>query len=89
MYKVDINQHEIVVALRQVYALVFPLAMVGKGMFDLLVLYRGDLYLLEVKHDKNGLTPAQEKFYAEWGKCKRVGVVRSPDEALKFIGAIK
>lgn len=88
-HKVDVNQKEIVKVIRKVGGLVQILSMVGGGVFDLLVLFRGDLYLIEVKDGKNGLTDAQERFYAEWGSCAKVGIVRTPDEALKFIGAVK
>lgn len=88
-HKVDANQAAVVKVIRQVGGLVTILSMVGGGVFDLLVLFRGDLYLIEVKDGKNGLTGAQERFYVEWGSCAKVGIVRSPDEALKFIGAVK
>ena len=88
-HKVDVNQKEIVQVIRKAGGLVQILSMVGGGVFDLLVLFRGDLYLIEVKDGKNGLTDAQERFYAEWGSCAKVGIVRTPDEALKFIGAVK
>lgn len=88
-HKVDANQNDVVRAIRQVGGKVQILSMVGGGVFDLLVLFRGDLYLIEVKHGKNGLTPAQVEFYAEWGICAKVGIVRASDEALRFIGAIK
>ena len=47
--RVDANQGEIVDALRAVGAKVQPLHMVGEGVPDLLVRYRGDLHLVEVK----------------------------------------
>ena len=42
--------------------------------------------LVQILSMVDGLTDAQERFYVEWGSCARVGVVRSPGEALKFIG---
>ena len=45
--KVDLNQTEIVQALRQAGATVQSLAAVGKGVPDLLVCFRNKLYLME------------------------------------------
>ena len=86
--KVDANQTEIIKTLRQAYAKVFDLSGVGKGIPDLLVIYRNQIYLLEIKSGKNGLTKAQEAFFIEAHGCDKVGVARTPEEALRFIGAI-
>ena len=47
--RVDRNQAEIVAALRQIGATVQPLHSVGEGCPDLLVGYRGQNWLIEVK----------------------------------------
>lgn len=86
--KVDSNQKEIIKSLRQVYAKVFDLSGIGQGIPDLMVIYRNQIYLLEVKSGQNGLTKAQEAFFMEAHGCDKVGVVKSPDDALRFIGAI-
>jgi Holliday junction resolvase len=91
--KIDANQEAVVSALRAAGAQVQSLAAVGKGVPDLLVKYQGSFYLIEVKDgrqppSKRQLTPDQVKWHEEW-KCAFLGVVESPDEALKFIGAIK
>lgn len=84
--KVDANQEEIVKALRQVGAAVQSLAQVGKGCPDLLVSFRDQMYLLEVKAGKGKLREAQAKWHSEWRAA--VFVARSPDDALRAIGAI-
>ena len=84
--KVDLNQTEIVQALRQAGATVQSLAAVGKGVPDLLVCFRNKLYLMELKILKKNLNPLQEKWHKLWGG--KVHVVRSIDEALKVIGIV-
>jgi len=91
--KVDANQEAVVSALRAAGATVQSLAAVGKGVPDLLCKYQGSIYLIEVKDGRKPpsqrkLTDDQLKWHNEW-KCAFLGVVESPDEALKFIGAIK
>ena len=85
--KIDRNHVEIVVALRGVGASVQDLAAVGKGCPDLLVGYRGQNYVIEVKTPKGTSTPAQVAWHAEWRGDVRI--VRSVDDALKIIGAIQ
>ena len=81
-----------VAAARKIGAKVFVLSNVGE-IPDLLILYpstpSGQLYLIEVKNGKNGLTPTQKKFFDEWGMCPNIGVCNSVDSMLRFIGAIK
>ena len=91
--KVDQNQDQVVSALRAAGAKVQSLAAVGKGVPDLLCQYEGTFYLIEVKDGRKPpsqrkLTEDQVKWHEEW-KSAFLGVVESPDEALKFIGAIK
>jgi Holliday junction resolvase len=91
--KTDANQTQITSALRAAGAQVQSLAAVGKGVPDLLVKYQGTFYLIEVKDgrkppSKRQLTPDQVKWHEEW-KCAFLGVVENPEQALKFIGAIK
>lgn len=84
--KVDLNQAEIVSALRAVHAEVEPLHFVGHGVPDLLVSYQGQNFLLEVKHGNGDLTPDQKVWHRKW--VGQVDVVRTPAEALAVIGAI-
>ena len=72
-------------------ATVQSLSAVGEGVPDLLVGYRGETYLLEVKDgakppSARELTPDQIAWHLEWrgGACV---VVNSADEALAAIGA--
>lgn len=86
--RVDTNQREIVAALRSVGASVTHLHMVGKGVPDLIVGYRGVNYLLEVKDgsktpSKQQLTPDEAKWHASWRG--QVRVVNSVDQALELI----
>jgi len=91
--KTDANQTQVISALRAAGAKVESLAAVGKGVPDLLCQYEGTFYLIEVKDgqkppSQRKLTDDQVKWHSEW-KSAFLGVVESPDEALKFIGAIK
>ena len=92
MVKKDGNHDEIVAALLAVYAGVVDLSAVGDGVADLLVhmpVAPFDTFLMEIKdgslppsHRK--LTPAQERFHAEWRG--RIVVVTSVNEALAAVG---
>jgi len=89
--KVDANQQEIVDALRKAGAIVQSLAAIGRGVPDLLVSFRGNLLLLEVKDGSKPpsgqkLTADQVKWHQAWGAL--VEVVNSPEQALRAIGAM-
>jgi hypothetical protein len=89
--KVDANQEQVVSALRAAGAVVQSLAAVGKGVPDLLVSFRGNLFLLEVKDGSKPpsgqkLTTDQQKWHQAWGAL--VEVVNSPEAALRAIGAV-
>jgi len=91
--KIDANQEAVVSALRAAGAQVQSLAAIGKGVPDLLCKYEGTFYLIEVKDgqkppSQRKLTEDQVKWHGEW-KCDFLGVVENPEQALKFIGAIK
>ena len=84
--RTDANQQEIVDALRGVGAWVY----VAHQPFDLLVAFRGNLNLLEVKTDKGRLNAKQKRMIEEMrirSGCYPL-VVRSVDEALGAIGAV-
>ncbi len=83
--KRDMNEKRIVEALRGVGATVAHLS--SPGMPDLLVGWRGENFLLEVKTTKGTLTPVENAFFDGW--CGHAAIVRSVDEALKAIGAIE
>lgn len=88
---VDINHREIVAALRSIGATVQDLAAVGRGCPDLLVGYRGQNWLIEVKRADNGpkkaaLRPEQATWHDAWRG--QTAVAHSIDEALRAIGAL-
>ena len=89
--KVDDNQEAIVAALRRVGASVQSLAAIGKGCPDLLVAYRWNTVVMEVKDgakppSAQKLTEDEQEWHARWKDV--VYIVRNVDEALKAIGAI-
>jgi len=83
--RADVNQPEIVAALRQVGASVQPIYRLGRGVPDLLCGFRGQNYLLEIKHNRGVLTPDEALWLDTWRG--QAAIVRSIDEALKAIGA--
>ena len=88
--RTDANQEDIVLHLRAVGCSVQPLHMVGAGVPDLLVGYRGKNYLIEVKDgskqkSERKLTAAQIVWHGSWSG--QIHVAESPDEALKIVGA--
>ena len=88
--RTDANHAAIVQALRQVGASVTSLADVGHGVPDLLVSYRGDWHVLELKDGSKApsdqqVTMAEVRWAAE--QHAPVHLVRSLEEALRAIGA--
>jgi hypothetical protein len=82
--RVDQNQREIVEHLRALGASVQILSAVGKGCPDILVGYRGDNHLMEIKSGKASLTPDEGSWFANW--AGRVAIVRTIEDAEKVIG---
>jgi hypothetical protein len=86
--RVDVNQQDVVLALRFFGATVVVTSHVGVGFPDLIVGYHGRTFLLEVKDGKKGaaakLTPAQEKWIKNW-QGEPVFVARSAAEAVAFV----
>ena len=87
--KIDANQTAIVDALRTIGATVQSLAPVGNGCPDLLVGFRGQNYLLEVKDgakspSKRRLTGDQRRWHDDWRG--QVAIVCDVDSALAAIG---
>jgi hypothetical protein len=83
--KTDTNQKEIVAALRKIGASVESLHRVGGGVPDLLVGYRGENYLMEVKDgqkppSERRLNTDQVEWHDKWRgqRC----VVLSPESAI-------
>jgi len=89
--RVDENQASIVLALRKLGASVISLAPLGKGVPDLLVGYRGQNHLVEVKDgnkspSKQKLTTDQVVFHKTYrGKIQ---IMRSVDDALAWLDEI-
>jgi Holliday junction resolvase len=91
--KVDANHVQVVEALRAAGATVQSLAVVGKGVPDLLVGHQGHTLLMEVKDgdkspSKRKLTEDQLKWHREWNGGT-LAVVDGPEAALRALGVIK
>jgi Holliday junction resolvase len=91
--KVDANQKDIVDALRKAGASVQSLAMIGKGVPDLLVGFQNQTLLMEIKDGNKTpsqrlLTEDQMKWLKHW-KGGAVSVVDSVDAALIALGVCK
>ena len=90
--KVDTNQEAIVQALRAAGATVQSLSSVGHGVPDLLVGFRNQTVLLEVKDgdkspSKRRLTEDQIKWHGQWTGGV-VAVVDSVESALRVLGVM-
>lgn len=88
----DSNHGHIVDALRRAGATVHSLAGLGDGAPDLLVGFRGDTHLFEVKDggkspSRRKLRPSQKRWHLAW-KGSPVVVVTTPHEALAAIGLL-
>lgn len=86
--RVDANQDQIVSVLRAAGAIV-RIVTQGNGLPDLLVGYRGNTILMEVKDGKKPpsarkLTEAEQKFFDEW-RGGALYIVESVDEALDIL----
>ena len=88
--RTDANQTAIVTALRGVGASVAITSGAGNGLPDLLVGFRGETYLLEIK---DGAKPASarkltlaEAWFVEHWTGRPVVIVESPEDALRALG---
>ncbi len=86
--RVDKNQVKIVAAIRQIGATVQHLHMVGQGCPDLLVGYRGNNWLFEIKDgskpaSKRRLTPKELTWFGMWNGA--AVVVKSAEEAITYL----
>ena len=88
--RADKNQPELVKAMRDVGAMVFVTHRIGKGFPDCVVLFRGKVYLVEIKTENGTLTEDEEMFMHE---CEHHGVkywiVRNVDDCMKMLGCIE
>jgi hypothetical protein len=83
----DDNEKEIIAAMREVGAYVKVIN--DEGLFDLLVSYRGETLLIEVKDGSKPpsarrLTEAEQKFHDEWPGSD-LYIVESVSEALALL----
>ena len=90
--KIDANQTAVVSALRAAGATVQSLAAVGVGVPDLLVGYRNNTLLMEVKDGSKvpsarRLTPDQLEWHSKW-LGGALAVVDGPEAALRALGVI-
>ena len=90
--RTDANHARVVKALLDAGAFCQSLAAVGVGCPDILVGFRGETFLIEVKNPEappsdRVLTDAQKKFHRLW-RGRPIAVVETPDEALRVIGAL-
>ena len=88
--RVDRNQAALIKVLRKLGATVQPLHMVGRGVPDLLVGFRGKTLLVELKDGEKSasrrkLTPDQSEWISAW-RGGRVHVVTSVDDVLAACG---
>jgi hypothetical protein len=78
----------VVAALRRVGAVVHPMNPDDdEGRPDLLVGFRGETFLIEVKTAKGRLEDSQVAWHSEW-RGRPAVVVRDEFEALRAIGAL-
>lgn len=85
--KKDSNHKEIVLAYLALGAVCFDMSAMGNGFPDLLVWYKNNFYLVEIKSKDGKLTKDQIKFIYEnkiYGI--KVHVVKTKIEALSVIG---
>ena len=82
--RVDANQPEIVQALRDIGATVQHLHMVGKGCPDILVGFRGNNWLFEIKTKAGKLTPDETTWHNEWKG--RVITIKDSRMAIDLMG---
>jgi Holliday junction resolvase len=80
---VDLNQKEIVDALRKSGVQVECTHGVGSGFPDLVCGWRGKTVLIEVKYGNDQLNAAQKLWHEKW--AGQVGVARTFEEAMKIV----
>lgn len=86
--RVDQNQPGIVQALRMAGAVITDTHSLGDGYPDISATFRNEVFLLEIKLPKCQLTP-DERIWHERNQAANIGIVHSPEEALRFVNAIE
>ena len=83
--KVDLNHADVVKTLRSLGASVFDASKVGKGFPDIVVGYKNNTILVEIKSGENKkFTPTQLKFMSEW-KGSSIIRINDIDGAIRLI----
>lgn len=72
--------------LRRVGATVQDLHIVGRGCPDILVGFRGQTFVMEIKYGNGKLNDKEKAWHLNWEG--QVAIVKTLDDALKVIGAI-
>jgi hypothetical protein len=87
--RVDLNHQEVVKALRSLGASVFDASRMGQGFPDLVVGYKQQTVLVEIKSsEQKRFTNAQLKFMAEW-KGSAVVRINDIDGAIRLIKVLE
>ena len=81
--KTDKNQQDIIDSLRDDGCSVISLHMVGNGCPDLIVGYKGNNYLFEVKSDGGELNENEVEHFATWKGQSHV--IWNAEEAIEII----
>lgn len=89
--KTDANQSRLIDFIRGIGGEAQSLASMGGGVPDLLVAYRGQWFLLEVKDDgkppsKRKLTPDEQAWHDRFGDYAPVYVVENEDDVARALG---
>ena len=82
----DRNHAEIKQAFRSMGASVADLSNVGGGCPDIMVGFRGQNFLIEIKTEDGRISKTQSEWHAAW--AGQVAVVRSIDEAKALVSQI-
>lgn len=90
--RTDVNQQEIVSALRQMGCSVVSLAPLGNGIPDLLCGYQGVTFLCEIKDgnmppSKQALTEDQKEFFQSW-RGGILTIVHSVSDAVELLQSL-
>lgn len=85
--RTDGNQAEIVRALRQAGAAVYCAHSMGHGFPDLVIAFREQTILAEVKMPKGKLTRAERLWHAAWPVP--VPILRSVEDALRMLEGVE
>jgi Holliday junction resolvase len=87
--RVDLNHQEVVKTLRSLGASVFDASRMGQGFPDLVVGYKQQTVLVEIKSsEQKRFTNAQLKFMAEW-KGSAVVRINDVDGAIRLIKVLE